>query len=224
MDVVCSLTTATATAMDCTTLKQYTDAEIRTIYYCKSYLNVQIISYLCTADGVFVLPSIVKGERSIRQCTSKLEEIRQDRPGGRKWTIWRQFLKTICKNETATTRNRTTSRKGGRLTNEIGQRMRLRVPRGNWIISANESERLWPFYYSHNTDTLYRSYREEWHRNGEFYYDCHNITDNDTYDYTTTWNVKLLPEDASPTDVMNGYRRRVENINTSPNVEYRTGK
>jgi hypothetical protein len=36
-------------------------------------------------------------------------------------------------------------------------------------LAANESERLWPFYYSHDTDTLYRSYRKEWHQNGEFY-------------------------------------------------------
>jgi hypothetical protein len=72
MDVVCSPTTATA--MDCNKLKQYTYAEIRQIYYCKSYLNVKRISDLCTADGVFVLPSITKGERSIRQCTSKLDK------------------------------------------------------------------------------------------------------------------------------------------------------
>jgi hypothetical protein len=95
MDVVCSPTTATA--MDCNKLKQYTYAEIRQIYYCKSYLNVKRISDLCTAYGVFVLPSITKGERSIRQCTSKLEEIRQERPGGNTWTIWRRFLDTICK-------------------------------------------------------------------------------------------------------------------------------
>jgi hypothetical protein len=71
MDAVCSPTTATE--LDITYLKQFTDAEIRQIYYCKSYLQVQRISDLCTADGVFVLPAIVKGERSIRQCASKLE-------------------------------------------------------------------------------------------------------------------------------------------------------
>jgi hypothetical protein len=67
---------------------------------------------------------------------------------------------------------------------------------------ANESERLWPFYYSHDTDTLYRSYREEWHQNGEFYYDCHTMADNDTYNYVQSGNVNLLPKDASLTDVM----------------------
>jgi hypothetical protein len=90
----------------------------------------------------------------------------------------------------------------GRMTREIGNRMRLRRPLGEWNILANESERMWPFYYSHETDTLYRSYREEWHKNGEFYYACHTMIDNDTYEYVTTGNVKLLPADASPTDVM----------------------
>jgi hypothetical protein len=90
----------------------------------------------------------------------------------------------------------------GTTTREVGQRMRLTILLGNWNILASESERMWPFYYSNETDTLYRSYREEWHRNGEFYYDCHTMTDNDTYNYVRPGNVKLLPEDASPTDVM----------------------
>jgi len=258
MDIVCSPTTTTEMERD--DLKQYTDAEIRQIYYCKSYLNVQRISDLCTADGVFILPTITKGERSIRQCTSKLEEIRQDRPSGNTWTIWRRFLATICeRNKEVTTNNEdkdgiryrfsigTTitkywggvpytgtiinntnkyykiqyndndeeelnhhevqkymnkNRGEGRTTGEVGKRMRLKRPLGEWNTLANASERMWPFYYSHNTDTLYRSYREEWHSNGEFYYDCHTITDNDTYDYVQSGNVKLLPDDASPTDVM----------------------
>ena len=95
MDVVCE--PETAKEMDTTKLKHYTNAEIRQIYYCKSYLKVQRISDLCTADGHFILPSIAKGERSIRQCTSKLNEIKQDQPGDQTWSVWRKFLKTICK-------------------------------------------------------------------------------------------------------------------------------
>jgi hypothetical protein len=261
MDVVCSPTTTTKMARD--KLLQYTDVEIRQIYYCKSYLNVKRISDLCTADGVFVLPSIAKGERSIRQCTTKLEEIRQERPGGNTWTIWRRFLDTICTetngdtisknkrdystndeqrfsigtmitkywsripykgtvigntgkyykirykdndeeelNHNEVKRYMEKNRGEGRMTREIGNRMQLRRPLGDWNILANESERMWTFYYSHETDTLYRSYRKDWHKNGEFYYDCHTMTDNDTYEYVTTGNVRLLPADVSPTDVM----------------------
>jgi hypothetical protein len=225
---------------------------------------VQRISDLCTADGVFILPSIAQGERSIRQCTSKLEEIRQERPSGNTWTIWRRFLDTLCNdaNGNKPTNNnqqvsisnkfrfsiRTTITKywrgvpylgtitrntdkyyriqyedndeeelnhtkvekymekntgEGRMTREVGQRMRLIKPLDDWNILANESERTWPFYYSHNTDiTLYMSYREKWHQNGDFYYDCHTMSDNDTYDYITSGNVKLLSDHASPTDVM----------------------
>jgi hypothetical protein len=157
MDVVCS--PPTTTEMDRTKLKQYTDAEIRKIYYCKSYLNVKRISDLCTADEVFVLPSIAKGERSIRQYTSKLEEIRQERPGERTWTIWRRFLDTICKDVNEYTKNTKKNRRGGRMTNEIGQRMRLRVPLGDWNIMANELERMWPFQYSHKMDTIQKLQR-----------------------------------------------------------------
>jgi hypothetical protein len=188
---------------------------------------VQRISDLCTADGVFILPSISKGERSIRQCASKLGGIRQERPGESTWTIWTRFLNTICKNDnenkkgnnnndndknrkqdeekekfsmgtiitkywngvpytgividntgkyykiryndndeeelnhTEVQKYRKKNRGEGRMTGEIGQRMRLRRPLGEWTILANESDKMWPFYYSHDTDTLYRSYREE---------------------------------------------------------------
>jgi hypothetical protein len=74
MDVVCSPTTPTE--MDSTTLQQkwivphYSSIRMqKSEQYTtvKKYLNVQRISDLCTADGVFVLPSILKGETSIRQ-------------------------------------------------------------------------------------------------------------------------------------------------------------
>jgi hypothetical protein len=79
MDVVCSPTTTTE--LDKKQLRHYTDVEIRTIYYCKSSLQVKRLSDLCTADGIFVLPSIAKGKRSIRQNVSRLNSIKQDRPG-----------------------------------------------------------------------------------------------------------------------------------------------
>jgi hypothetical protein len=85
MDVVCSPTTTTE--LDMKQLRHYTDAEIRTVYYCKTYLQVKRLSDLCTADGIFVLPSIAKGERSIRQNISRLNSIKQDRPGEMAWTL-----------------------------------------------------------------------------------------------------------------------------------------
>jgi hypothetical protein len=231
MDVVCSPNTAHE--MDRNNLKHYKDTEIRQIYYCKSYLNVPWISDLCTADGDFVLPSIAKGERSIQQCASNLEGIRQERPSGTSWTIWRRFLSTICKQEQEQTSNgnpnenntgedegddkdkfsigtkitkywngepyigsvnentgkyykiryedndeeelnhtevekcKKKNRGEGRTTSEIGQRMRLRKRVGDWNKTAANSERIWPFYFSLNKETLYRSYREEWHRKGK---------------------------------------------------------
>jgi hypothetical protein len=259
MDVVCSPTTANE--MERKHLKHYTDTEIRQIYYCKSYLQVKRISDLCTADGVFILPSIMKGERSVRQSASRLEDIKQDRPGEITWTIWRTFLQTICKEEAISLKYTSKNKKNtkekhpngtditkywdgkpyvgtvisnnekyykvkyedgdeeelnhgeiekykkknrgeGRMTREVGQRMRLRIKLGDWNILANESERMWPFYHSSTKDILYKSYRKEWHRQGQFYYDCHERNKDDTYNYTTTENVLILPDDAVPTDVM----------------------
>jgi ribonuclease HI len=80
--------------------------------------------------------------------------------------------------------------------------MRLRIKLGDWNKTANESDRLWPFYFSRTKDTLYRSYREEWHQQGEFFYDCHSRNRNNKYNYTKTENIDYLPADAVPTDVM----------------------
>mgnify|MGYP002632820832 CR=1 FL=1 len=108
---------------------------------------------------------------------------------------------------------------------EIGTRMRLKEKLGDWNKTATESERLWPFYYSDEKDTLYRSYREEWHRQGEFNYDCHTRNDKNTYEYTTTENIKALPEDAVPSvdamDTIEGWRMSgqliiTEKITTRP--------
>jgi hypothetical protein len=98
MDVACSPTTTME--LDRNNLRHYTEAEMRQLYYCKSYLKVKRISGLCTADGVFLLSSIIKGELSIRQCASKLEDIRQERPSEITWLIWRKFLRTLCAQET----------------------------------------------------------------------------------------------------------------------------
>jgi hypothetical protein len=63
MDVMCSPTKTTE--LDKKQIRHYMDIEIRTIYYCKGYLQVKRLSDLCTADGTFLLPSVAKGERSI---------------------------------------------------------------------------------------------------------------------------------------------------------------
>jgi hypothetical protein len=286
MDVVCS--PKTAYEMDRNKLMYYKDSEIRQIYYCKSYLNVQRISDLCTADGDFILPSIAKGERSIRQCASKLEEIRQDRPNELSWAVWRRFLGTISKKEVEQTTNSNTvaykedkeimhkysigtpitkywdgkpyigtitDNKGkyykiryddsdeedlnhtevekyrkkntgeGRMTKEIGQRIRLQKRLGDWNKNAKRSERIWPFYFSLSKEILYRSYREEWHSKGVMQYDKHSKTEHNTYQYLPSENTPTLPEDAVPTDVMDtdqGWRISVHSPITETEINEET--
>ena len=49
----------------------FEDKEIKFIYYCKSFLQVQWVSDLCNADGTSVLPNIKEGHCSIVQSQSK---------------------------------------------------------------------------------------------------------------------------------------------------------
>ena len=197
MDVVCNPQSAKALQTD--KLLVYTDLEIRKIYWCKSYLQVKRISDLCTADGTFILPNVQKGERSIRQSSSRLKEINQQRPNEATWSVWRKFLTTISKEAYDPMYDQCTA--GREKLKEVGRRLRLRAPLGDWIMPSNESERLWPFYYSNDNNVLYRSYREHWHKQGEFSFDCHQGADSETFAFVQYDNVIRLPDDAVPVDV-----------------------
>ena len=197
MDVVCSPLAATSLTFD--TLHQYKDMEIKEIYWCKSFLQVKRISDLCTADGTFILPNIYKGEKSIRQCSSRLGEINQQRPSEATWGTWRKFLKSICDCSIDPMYHTCNDDKDE--LKAIGTRLRLSIPLGNWNVITNESKRLWPFYYSHNHNILYRSYRKEWHSQGKFEYDCHQGKDDETFSYEKFQSVSTLPDDSVPVDV-----------------------
>ena len=78
-------------------------------------------------------------------------------------------------------------------------------------MKQNNSERLWPFYYSITTtiNVLYRSYRKNWHTQGVYSFDCHQGVDSETFDFVQYVNINSLPEDAVPVDVfaaMDGWR------------------
>jgi hypothetical protein len=198
MDVVCS--PLTASTLQITYLNTYTDMDIRKLFWCKSYLQVKRISDLCTADGTFVLPNVHKGERSIRQSSSRLEEINQHRPNEASWGIWRNFLSTLC--QRPPDNMYATCKSGIDNVKKVGKRLRLRMPLGDWQVKANNSERLWPFYYSNNNNVLYKSYRKEWHTQGQFHFDCHQGNDDETFSFVKNGNIDKLPDDTVPVDVI----------------------
>ena len=45
----------------------------RTINYCKSYLQVKCLSDICIADGYYILPLVLQGERTMKQSASRLD-------------------------------------------------------------------------------------------------------------------------------------------------------
>ena len=101
----------------------FKDRDIKYVFNCKSFLQVRWVSDLCNADGTSVLSNIKDGFRSIQQSQSKYEEIIQERPYDKIWTVWRQFLKKhICNNK-----------------------WKLKTPLGPWKISSDSSDCLWPF-------------------------------------------------------------------------------
>ena len=59
---------------------EFSDGECKKIYYCKTYLQVQWLSDLLTADAKIVPKGIFYGYRMITQSSSKVEEAVQERP------------------------------------------------------------------------------------------------------------------------------------------------
>ena len=76
-----------------------TPCEIKFINYCRLYLQVLTISYMCNASGSALADGILNGHRCRSQSYSILEESSQERPNESVWWIWRRFIKTICYNK-----------------------------------------------------------------------------------------------------------------------------
>ena len=149
------------------------DCDIWRIYYCKSYLQVKWTSNLCTADGSKVLPLLKSGHHSIWQSYSRNEEIIQERLYNKTWTIWRNFLCLhIC-----------------------DKQWNVSIELGNWKVKANDSDQLWPFYYSQQTDTLYKSYQKKWFSHIEYEYNALRGDLPDTYAFATLHKLSILPYD-----------------------------
>ena len=123
--------------------EELSDAKVRTINYCRNYLEVKRLSDICSANRHYIITSVRDGNRLVTQCQSWLEEIFQDRPGNKQWAEWRKLLRSFCHAGL------------NRLIKSLGQ----------WTTTIHSSQRLWPFYYSSTTNILYRRYRDDWHDN-----------------------------------------------------------
>ena len=137
------------------------DRDIKSIFYCKNFLQVRWVSDLCNAYGTFILPNIIKGFRSIWQFKSKFEEIIQEQPCDSIWTIWQRFLrKHICDNK-----------------------WNLRMTLGPWKTLYDSLDCLLSFYYSHKKNILYHSYCFQWWNHRKYQYYAHQGDDSKTFSF-----------------------------------------
>ena len=136
---------------------EISDDNCKQIYYCKSYLKVKWISDLMTAFGDQVADGIMQGYRMYQHCSSKREEITQDRPSSSTLKVQKKFLiKYLCNKD------------GKPYIHLAGQR-----------IDPNICERLWPFYFSEKEGYLYRTFQKKWYSKETYTYDVYGMIDND---------------------------------------------
>ena len=69
--------------------------EIRSINYCRLYLQAITISDITTATGTYLRPGVSKGVLLINSPTTQLKEFRQQCPDATSWRIWRKACKLI---------------------------------------------------------------------------------------------------------------------------------
>ena len=91
----------------------------------------------------------------------------------------------------------------GKHTQNKGKRRQLKHPLENWQVLAQDSERLWTFHYSNKKNILYRSFRNEWHQQGSFTFDCHQGMNVRTFGYEKFESTTDLPLDSVPVDEFN---------------------
>ena len=142
---------------------------------------------MCTADGNYIPDTVFQGERSIKQSTSRTEEIIQERPDSTSWRIWRNFLQPMCYAGSSKL-----------LTNDETQL-------GRWTSTIHTSSRLWPYYYSVSENTVYRGYREDWHSNEKYQFDAYQGNDAELFDFNPidrNIEIKYMPTDAIPVDTV----------------------
>ena len=55
------------------------DASIRKIHNCQSYIQIHCLSDMCTADGTYILETVLQDERVMTQSASRNDEIVQNK-------------------------------------------------------------------------------------------------------------------------------------------------
>ena len=119
--------------------ESFTDNDLLQINRCRLYLQVHMVSEICSADGSGLLPSIWRGTHPTNS-SSKLFWPRQQRPSGIAWRLWRRFLTPLLKPTSYSI---------------YSTRLPLAQPLGHWF-DYYQDERQWNWYYTAALKSLIR--------------------------------------------------------------------
>ena len=106
--------------------------EIRSIHYCRLYLQAITISDITTASGTHLRPGVLAGVLLINSNTTQLKEFCQQRPDDTSWRIWRKACKLF-------------STKQGK----------LHQPLTEWLYHPSALRQQWPVYLNPVDQSLY---------------------------------------------------------------------
>ena len=94
---------------------------------------------------------------------------------------------------------------------------------GVWIITIQNSHRLWSFYYSSNKNTIYQGYCEDWHSNIRYQFDTYQGNDEELFDFEPidrNIDSKYMLGDTVPVDIAYAHQEVGKYANINQELDY----
>lgn len=107
--------------------KQFTDAEIRRLNYCRLYLKAVTLADITVIKGDYLDEPKLSGQVSLVSSRTHGNAIYQERPSAREWALWRKMCKALWCDDDG----------------------RLREPLGHWLIPTLQQRQQHQAYFEH---------------------------------------------------------------------------
>lgn len=150
--------------------KSIKPCELRRINYCRLYLNVVLLSDICTAGGNRIDESMYWGNLQQTPSTCTHHAATQQNPNGKAWKAWRKLLHLFCR----------------RSSRELKHQYLL-----SWTVPRAQQRRQWPVLYDQDSNQIFCKVDQGWTQHEMMYYH---------YDATPSQIVDEPPASAAPCD------------------------
>jgi hypothetical protein len=113
--------------------RKFKPIQLRRLNYCRLYLNVLLVSDVCSANGTEIDPEAYQGSQPA--VTTKFK-VNQKRPDNRSWMEWRRLMYIPA---------------------DRSKHHRLQQPLGKWLVSTDKLRKKWTHLHDGTSEKLFFS-------------------------------------------------------------------